>query len=556
MDPVKNRLELLEKKVEAIEAGLKKKGGLPGRLSGLAGEDPGSREENLIKTDSWFNRSGILLFLLGVAYFFKYAVEQGWVTPFLRISLGFLLGGFLMKIGFRVHAKNRLFSQVMTGGSIAVFYITIFSAFHIEKVFPFALAFILMILATAAAFTVSIRFNDQALSIIGALGGILTPFVLYTGIDDYGIIVSYICVIFTGTCLIYLYREWTLLMWVLTAGTWVAFITLYHLGILRMKGDTLSGSISIQAGVFLCWLVQWMTELCRGFVREKLFIGRMQETGETPGRDLLYRSIFLLSPLISIYISMQLWDMTGRFWGLVSLLAAGLYLSAYFFLRRFSHSRHAADFQWKISLALATSAILLTFDGNMLLVALSVESVALHIIISKIEDKALFISANGMFIVIRCWLAYRLVFISMPDYPLHPDSMAEAFAIVSLFAAIRFIFNKTHARLYFLSTHLLFMVWLLRLISAISGVSGYSSVAWCIYAVTLYIISYKMRSVFLSRISLATLFAVVAKLLFYDIGRIGTVFKVAIFSGLGLGLLVISYAVQSLMNRSGEGDGR
>ncbi len=67
----------------------------------------------------WLNRIGIGLLLLGVAFLFKYSVDQGWLTPPVRVWFGFLLGCLLLVTGLRVQGPRRPLSQVLLGGSIA-----------------------------------------------------------------------------------------------------------------------------------------------------------------------------------------------------------------------------------------------------------------------------------------------------------------------------------------------------------------------------------------------------------------------------------------------------
>lgn len=42
----------------------------------------------------WLNKVGIGLLLFGVAFLFKFSVDQGWLTPGLRVGSGFLLALF------------------------------------------------------------------------------------------------------------------------------------------------------------------------------------------------------------------------------------------------------------------------------------------------------------------------------------------------------------------------------------------------------------------------------------------------------------------------------
>ena len=553
IDGLSGRLDALEDRVEVIAGRLDRKGGLSQGLKKIVSDEVSSMEESLTRSGSWFNRAGIGIFLLGVAYFFKYAVEQGWIVPAVRIALGFLLGGLLLYLGYRVEKKNRTFSQVMLGGAVSVFYITVFAAFHIEKLFPYAVSFLLMVMTTVLAFYVSLKFEDIALSVIGVLGGYGTPFILYSGSGDTIIMVIYACVIFLGSCVLCVYRRWPLVLWVSMAGSWAVFGTLSYTSFVRgAAGPLHADALWVQAGICITWAAQWTALAFRGFLPAPRSGGsdRVDNAGilQGPGAATL---LFLLSPLGSLLISMRLWDREQEFWGVMALVLSAFYCGAFIALRRSQESRDTAGIQWKVSLVLLTFALLHLFEGDLLLVTLSAEAVLLHFLISRVDDRALFVSSNVLFVAIRGWIAYRLLYPEGPPEVLGSSTLADAFAIASLMGSCRLIFDMTHARLYFVSTHMLLMLMLWRVISLASGVAGYVTVSWGIAAMALYVGGVIRKSPFLGRVSLGTLGAVVVKLVIYDIPRLGTGYKVLIFTGLGLALLVISYVVQGRRSRAG-----
>lgn len=57
--------------------------------------------------------AGIALVLFAVAFFFKYAIDQGWLTPAVRVVLGLFLGFVLVGLGLSVRAGRPGFSQVL-----------------------------------------------------------------------------------------------------------------------------------------------------------------------------------------------------------------------------------------------------------------------------------------------------------------------------------------------------------------------------------------------------------------------------------------------------------
>jgi len=80
--------------------------------------------ENLI------NKIGILILVLGISYFVKYAIDKDWINEPARVGIGMLSGALIMGIAHKLRKKYAAFSSVFVAGAIAVFYFTIGIAFH------------------------------------------------------------------------------------------------------------------------------------------------------------------------------------------------------------------------------------------------------------------------------------------------------------------------------------------------------------------------------------------------------------------------------------------
>jgi uncharacterized membrane protein len=126
----------------------------------------------------WIGRVGIALLLFGLVFLFKYAVDRGWLTPWVQVLLGLALGVGLAAVGLRVGVRRRWFSQLMLGGAAAAFYITGFAAFQLFQLVSYSVALSYMVLVTLFTFWGALRANGAALSVLGALGGLGTPFLL------------------------------------------------------------------------------------------------------------------------------------------------------------------------------------------------------------------------------------------------------------------------------------------------------------------------------------------------------------------------------------------
>ena len=128
--------------------------------------------------ENLFGKIGILVFVIGVGFFVKYAIDKDWINETLRTVLGFLTGSALLVVAERLQKKYRTFSSLLAGGAFAVVYLTVAIAFHFYHLFPQTVAFIILIATTLFMSILSILYDRRELAIISLVGGFLAPFLV------------------------------------------------------------------------------------------------------------------------------------------------------------------------------------------------------------------------------------------------------------------------------------------------------------------------------------------------------------------------------------------
>ncbi|HWQ54269.1 MAG TPA: DUF2339 domain-containing protein [Bryobacteraceae bacterium] len=128
------------------------------------------------------NRVGVVTLVLGAAFFFRYAVEAGWLGVNARVLLGAVAGLAALALGERIwRTGQHVYSVGITGAGIGILYLTVYAAFGLYGLVAQAPAFLLMALTTAAAVGLSLRYNSAALAALGLFGGYATPLLLSPG---------------------------------------------------------------------------------------------------------------------------------------------------------------------------------------------------------------------------------------------------------------------------------------------------------------------------------------------------------------------------------------
>ena len=161
--------------------------------------------ENLI------SKIGIIILVLGVGFFVKYAIDQNWINEYGRTAIGLLIGGALIGVAHYVRKSYKTFSSLLTGGGIAVFYLTITIAFHQYQLFSQTIAFILLVVITIFSVILSLVYDKKELAIFSLIGGYAAPFMVSTGEGNYIVLFTYMLILSAGLITLAYYKRWHIL---------------------------------------------------------------------------------------------------------------------------------------------------------------------------------------------------------------------------------------------------------------------------------------------------------------------------------------------------------
>ncbi len=160
--------------------------------------------ENLI------NKIGILILVLGISFFVKYAIDKNWINEPARVGIGILAGALVMGIAHRLRKNYSAFSSVFVAGAISIFYFTIGIAFHDYHLFSQTVAFIIMVVITIFSVFVSVSYDRKELAVLSLIGGFAVPFMVSTGEGNYKVLFTYIAILNIGMLMIAYFKKWNL----------------------------------------------------------------------------------------------------------------------------------------------------------------------------------------------------------------------------------------------------------------------------------------------------------------------------------------------------------
>ena len=181
---------------------------------------------------NWLNRIGAFTLILGAAFFFKYAVDNGWIGPTGRILLGLIAGAALLAGAHLLNARRHaVYAQGVAAAGISILYLSFWAAGSLYKLIPLPAAFAALVAVTVLAGALAWRSRGIALAALGLIGAYLAPPVLSTGEYHPWILFTYLLIINGAWLSFARYMGWRILefialpLTVLLAGSVFADLT-------------------------------------------------------------------------------------------------------------------------------------------------------------------------------------------------------------------------------------------------------------------------------------------------------------------------------------------
>ncbi len=187
-------------------------------------DDDRSLVERLLSANT-LSKIGIITFVLGIAFFVKYAIDQNWINEIGRVGIGILTGAIIIGVAHRLKEKYHLFSSILVGGGISVLYITVTLAFQEYEIFGQTPAFIMVVGITVFSVILSLLYDRKELAIFSLLGGFAAPLMVSTGEGNYIVLFTYILILNTGMLVVAARKGWKVVGMVAYPLTMLFYVT-------------------------------------------------------------------------------------------------------------------------------------------------------------------------------------------------------------------------------------------------------------------------------------------------------------------------------------------
>ena len=520
-------------------------------------EEEGTLEKRI--GQYWLNRVGIVAILVGVAYFLKYAFDNGWIGPTGRIVIGIVLGIAIIVWSewFRSRAYT-VFSYSLKAVGIGTLYLCLWAAFQIYHLLPSSAAFAAMLVVTASTIVMALTQDAEILAAFALAGGFSTPLLLSTGQNHEVVLFSYTCLLDAAMLAIAVFKPWRRLMW----GSFVGTIILYWGWYMDYYTKDQRGLTVIFASLMAAIFAS--VPLVTPYERSTRFDGPSVTLTALP----LFNAGFFFLALFAIHQN----ERDTLTWYALALAAVYLLLSN-IFRRRFTgeDARIITLLHLAIAVTFITIAIPLKLHGHWITIGWLVEALALVLIGSRTEAQLLRIFglaalALGIVRVLVIDDFHTTTLIFNARFAAYLVAIAVLGCLVILGRPEASPNERLLAQVAGVTLNVLALValsleaadYFSRAMDAAYAAGRYSteyhelrlardlsfSAIWLGYAVLLMVVGFKKQSAMVRWQALILMIFTIGKVFLYDVFSLGGGYRIVSVIALGVVLLAMSFVYQ------------
>lgn len=177
----------------------------------------------------WATWVGIVVILVAVALFLKWAFDNAYLGAAARVGIGIVVGLLMLAGGLALHRRRDVpyLSEGLAGGGLGVLYLSLYAAHAVYGLLGPPAAFAGMCTVTLLGALVAVLTSRLSIAVLAVLGGLLTPLLLQVDRPDERNLLAYLLVLDALALLVARFRTWSTLNRLAWIGT--AFLSLLTL---------------------------------------------------------------------------------------------------------------------------------------------------------------------------------------------------------------------------------------------------------------------------------------------------------------------------------------
>ncbi|MBL01274.1 MAG: hypothetical protein CL774_02130 [Chloroflexi bacterium] len=360
---------------------------------------------------NWLVRIGIFALILGVGFFLQHAFSNNWINHQSQIATGILISFVLIFFGDFFAKRYPIYSFALSGGGVAVLYLTIFIGSTVYEIInsPY-ISMLMLVLTSAISVRLSFLRSSQTLAVLGLIGALLAPLLIYdsqilsevSGItfsepEDSNLLVYYLFVISLSVLVISFFKDWRFFRILSILGSYQLLGTWNEL---YKDNISMINSFSfLTVNFFMHFLITI------GYFIRKNVIPKIWEY-----------STISLNPLIYLLITNNLLKTDNSSWLGIIILCIGLlyFIFAYASYIRSHYEITLSSMLIGVGLICIFSAIPVQLSGSIVTILFSIQALVLLWLSIRLKSWELQTFSFSIFLVV----IFRLLFIDFSNFEL------------------------------------------------------------------------------------------------------------------------------------------
>jgi uncharacterized membrane protein len=161
---------------------------------------------------------GAVTLALAAIFLVRYSIEEGWLSPEVRVILAALFGFALIGGAEKVKTRDERVAQAMAAAGVAALYGALFAAVALYAMVSRFMAGVGAGALTAFAIGLSLR-HGPLVAALAFVGGFASPAIIGSETPNTPVLFGYLLAIAAGTLAVIRHRGWWLLGWGVLAGS-------------------------------------------------------------------------------------------------------------------------------------------------------------------------------------------------------------------------------------------------------------------------------------------------------------------------------------------------
>lgn len=153
-------------------------------------------------------RVGVAALVLGLGFFFKYSVDQGWINEWTRVILGLLVSGLMLILGLIWKKQYGTRADVLSGGGIALAFFCLYAGHNFYQLYGFGTAITLYLAVAVLAVAIAFTKDARPLASLGLAGAFCAPLFFGLKADQQTFIIGYLSLLSVASLILFFSKQW------------------------------------------------------------------------------------------------------------------------------------------------------------------------------------------------------------------------------------------------------------------------------------------------------------------------------------------------------------